>query len=50
MLSITKSYQRIKGEDIITKPKTKRSIRKVIMPETVANEMKDFINSTRNKT
>lgn len=45
MLSITKSYQRIKGEDIITKPKTKRSIRKVIMPETVANEMKDFINS-----
>ena len=29
MLSITKSYQRIKGEDIITKPKTKRSIRKV---------------------
>ena len=45
MLSITKSYQRIKGEDIITKPKTKRSIRKVIMPETVANEMEDFINS-----
>lgn len=45
MLSITKSYQRIKGEDIITKPKTKRSIRKVIMPETVANEMKDFIDS-----
>lgn len=45
MLSITKSYQRIKGEDIITKPKTKRSIRKVIMPKTVANEMKDFINS-----
>lgn len=45
MLSITKSYQRIKGEDIITKPKTKRSICKVIMPETVANEMKDFINS-----
>ena len=45
MLSITKSYQRIKGENIITKPKTKRSIRKVIMPETVANEMKDFIDS-----
>ena len=24
-LSITKSYQRIKGEDVITKPKTKKS-------------------------
>lgn len=44
-LSITKSYQRIQGEDIITKPKTKKSIRTVVMPEMVANEMKDFIES-----
>ena len=32
-LSITKSYQRIQGEDVITKPKTKKSIRTVVMPE-----------------
>lgn len=44
-LSITKSYQRIKGEDVITKPKTKKSIRKVVMPDTVAKEMKDFLDS-----
>ena len=44
-LSITKSYQRIKGEDVITKPKTKKSIRKVVMPDTVAKEMRDFLDS-----
>lgn len=44
-LSVTKSYQRIQGEDIITKPKTKKSIRTVVMPEMVSNEMKDFIES-----
>jgi integrase len=44
-LSITKSYQRLRGEDVITNPKTKKSIRKVVMPDTVAKEMKDFIDS-----
>ena len=44
-LSITKSYQRIKGEDVITKPKTKKSIRKVVMPDTVAKEVRDFLDS-----
>ena len=43
-VSITKSYQKIKGRDVITKPKTKKSIRVVIMPEMVAQEMEDFIN------
>lgn len=42
-LSITKSYQRIKGEDVITKPKTKKSTRVVYMPEMVAREMEDYI-------
>jgi len=45
ILSITKSYQRIQGEDIITKPKTKKSIRKVVIPENVAREMQDFLDS-----
>ena len=45
ILSITKSYQRIKGKDVITKPKTRKSIRKIVMPAMVANEMKVFIDS-----
>lgn len=45
LISITKSYQKIKGKDVVTVPKTKKSIRTVVMPEQVANEMKDFINS-----
>lgn len=44
ILSITKSYQKIKGKDVITKPKNKKSIRKVYMPEQVAREMEDFIH------
>ena len=44
-LSITKSYQRIKGRDVITKPKTKKSIRVITMPENVALEMHDFLDS-----
>ncbi len=44
-LSITKSYQRIKGEDVITSPKTRKSTRVVYMPEMVAREMEDFIES-----
>lgn len=45
ILSITKSYQRIKGKDVITKPKTRKSFRKIVMPAMVANEMKVFIDS-----
>ncbi|MDD4371847.1 MAG: site-specific integrase [Anaerostipes sp.] len=44
-IHITKSYQRIKGEDIITKPKTKKSIRNVVMPKPVALEIQDYIAS-----
>lgn len=43
-LSITKSYQKIKGRDVVTKPKTKNSVRTVYMPEMVAMEMKDFLD------
>lgn len=35
-LSITKSYQRIKGEENITKPKTKKSILVIVMPDMVS--------------
>ena len=42
-VSITKSYQRIKGQDIITDPKTAKSNRVVKMPDFLSQEMQDFI-------
>ena len=40
---INKSYQRIKGRDVITDPKTERSNRVVQMPHFLAEEMQDYI-------
>lgn len=45
ILSITKSYQKIRGEEYITTPKTKKSNRKIVMSKNVAYEMKNFIDS-----
>ena len=42
-VSITKSYQRIKGQDIITDPKTPKSNRVVKMPNFLFQEIQDFI-------
>lgn len=42
-LNIDKSYQRLKGEDVITDPKTKKSIRVVSMPKFLVEEMKEYI-------
>lgn len=42
---INKSYQRIKGEDVITPPKTEKSNRVITMPQFLADEMQDCINS-----
>ena len=42
---INKSYQRIGGEDIVTDPKTAKSIRTVQMPDFLAEEIKDYIKS-----
>lgn len=44
-VSISKSYQRINGRDVITPPKTDSSIRKVLMPDKLCDEMQDCINS-----
>ena len=43
-VTINKSYQRIKGEDVITQPKTKKSNRIIQMPQFLADEMKDYIS------
>lgn len=45
VLSITKSFQKIKGKEYITPPKTKKSVRKVVMSKNVSVEMKNFIDS-----
>lgn len=43
-LSITKSYQRIKRQDIITEPKTPKSNRVVSMPNFICEEIQEYIN------
>lgn len=42
-VTINKSYQRLDGEDVITEPKTRKSNRVIIMPEFLAEEMKDYL-------
>lgn len=44
-LDISKSLQRIKKQDVITPPKTPKSIRNIIIPDFVMNEVKDYIAS-----
>ncbi len=44
-VSISKSYQRLHGEDVITPPKTRKSIRTIRMPEFLSDEMRDYIQS-----
>jgi integrase len=44
-VSITKSYQRLKGRDVITEPKTQKSNRVIKMPQFLCAEMQDFIKS-----
>lgn len=44
-LSITKSFQRLKGRDVITPPKTDKSVRTIIMPDFLCEEIEEYINS-----
>lgn len=41
-ITINKSYQRIKGKDMITPPKTLKSNRKVTIPPFLAEELKEY--------
>ena len=43
-LSVTKTYHRIHGEDVITKPKTKKSVRTVSLPPFLVEEIKEYIS------
>ncbi len=42
-VSITKSYQRIKKQDVITTPKTRKSIRVIQMPDFLTQEIQDYL-------
>ena len=42
-LRINKSYQRLKGRDVITSPKTKKSNRIIRMPDFLCDEMQDYL-------
>lgn len=44
-VSITKTYFRHKGVDEITEPKTEESIRTVIIPEFLVDEIKEYMES-----
>lgn len=42
-LSVTKSYQRMHREDAITAPKTPKSVRTIVMPSFLVDEVIDFM-------
>lgn len=42
-VTVSKSYQRIKGEDVITDPKTKKSNRIVQMPKFLCDEIQYYV-------
>lgn len=43
-LTISKSYQRLNGKDVITTPKTKKSNRMIKMPKFLCEEMQEYIS------
>lgn len=43
-IDINKSFQRIKGKDVITAPKTPRSKRTIKIPVSLKNELYEYIN------
>lgn len=44
-LRINKSYQRLKGEDVITDPKTPKSVRTISVPDFLCEELREYIKS-----
>ena len=42
-LSVTESYQRIHGKDVITTPKTPKSVRAIAMPEFLIAEVREHL-------
>lgn len=44
-IDINKTYQRLNGEDIITPPKTKKSKRRVPIPDFLCQELQSYMNT-----
>ena len=44
-VTITKTFQHLKGRDLITNPKTPKSNRVVAMPDFLVEEMQDYIKA-----
>lgn len=44
-ISITKSYQRMGGRDVITEPKTPKSQRVIAIPQFLVVDLQDYVNS-----
>lgn len=44
-ISITKSYQRMSGRDVITEPKTPKSKRVIAIPQFLVVDLQDYVNS-----
>lgn len=42
-VTINKSYQRLKGRDVITTPKTEKSNRTITMPQFLTDEIQDYL-------
>ena len=45
LLKVRHSYSRIKGEDVMGTPKTRKSIRDVLMPDFLRDEMEDYLST-----
>ena len=45
IIHVTKSFQRIKSEDVVTPPKTEKGIRRVLMPDFYADKMKVYLEA-----
>ena len=44
VLNVYKSYQRLRGQDIVTAPKTKKSVRKIVMPAFLCEETEEYLD------
>ena len=44
-ISINRTYQRIEGNDVFTSPKTRKSKRKIPIPDFLCQELSDYIQS-----
>ena len=47
-VSINKTYNRLRGEDVITDPKTEKSNRVITMPQFLCDEMRDYLKKLYN--